>query len=101
MATTSSNIRVAVRCRPISKSEQSRGSSSCVEINQAENSVKIKNVEKADEPPKLFTFDYSYGDESLQSQVYTDLGDPLISKAIDGYNGTIFAYGQTGSGKWL
>ena len=24
---------------------------------------------------------------------------PVVSQALDGFNGTIFAYGQTGSGK--
>lgn len=31
--------------------------------------------------------------------VYNDLALPLLTKAFDGYNGTIFAYGQTSSGK--
>jgi len=30
---------------------------------------------------------------------YADCGAPLVSKALEGYNGTMFAYGQTGSGK--
>ena len=49
--------------------------------------------------PKLFTFDHAYGSESVQPQVYKDLGSPLLERALDGINGTIFAYGQTGSGK--
>ncbi|GMH52766.1 hypothetical protein TL16_g01302, partial [Triparma laevis f. inornata] len=46
-----------------------------------------------------FTFDHAYGSESVQPQVYKDLGSPLLERALDGINGTIFAYGQTGSGK--
>lgn len=30
----------------------------------------------------------------LQESVYDDLGAPLLNKALDGYNATIFAYGQ-------
>ena len=30
----------------------------------------------------------------LQSMVYHDLGQPLLEKALEGYNATIFAYGQ-------
>lgn len=48
---------------------------------------------------KKFTFDYAYDAQSVQEQVFIDLGQPLINQALQGYNGTIFAYGQTGSGK--
>ena len=54
------------------------------------------NVEDKD---KRFTFDYVYDADSIQQQVFLDLGEPLINQALKGYNGTIFAYGQTGSGK--
>ena len=40
-----------------------------------------------------------YGTSSLQTDVYRDIGEPLVTAALDGLNGTIFAYGQTGSGK--
>ncbi len=30
----------------------------------------------------------------MQSEVYRDLGQPLLEKALEGYNATIFAYGQ-------
>lgn len=36
---------------------------------------------------------------SQQKYVYECIGKPLLDKAFDGYNVSIFAYGQTGSGK--
>eukprot|EP00002_Diphylleia_rotans_P039483 TRINITY_DN9166_c0_g1_i5.p1 TRINITY_DN9166_c0_g1~~TRINITY_DN9166_c0_g1_i5.p1 ORF type:complete len:682 (+),score=200.92 TRINITY_DN9166_c0_g1_i5:343-2388(+) len=48
---------------------------------------------------KMFTFDHSYFVNTNQETVYNDLAIPLMEKAFDGYNGTMFAYGQTGSGK--
>ena len=51
------------------------------------------------EEEKHFTFDFCYFTDSTQTQVYEDLGIPLVTQALDGFNGTIFAYGQTGSGK--
>lgn len=48
---------------------------------------------------KSFTFDNCYDMDSVQEQVYADLGAPIVMRALDGYNGTLFAYGQTGSGK--
>ena len=48
---------------------------------------------------KTFTFDHSYGMDSEQPVVFADLGQPIVNKSLEGFNGTIFAYGQTGSGK--
>lgn len=56
--------------------------------------------------PKTFAFDRSYwsfnkDDPSYagQSNLFEDLGGPLLENAFQGYNNCIFAYGQTGSGK--
>ncbi|KAM3580523.1 hypothetical protein VKS41_007185 [Umbelopsis sp. WA50703] len=48
---------------------------------------------------KTFTFDYVFGPNSAQDEIFVTLADPLIHKFIDGYNVTILAYGQTSSGK--
>lgn len=48
---------------------------------------------------KQFTFDYTYGDDALQEEIYNDTGAPIVANVLEGYNGTIFAYGQTGTGK--
>jgi len=34
-----------------------------------------------------------------QSDVYEECANDIVTKALDGYNGTILAYGQTGGGK--
>lgn len=39
------------------------------------------------------------GSDRQQQYVYECAGKPLLDKAFDGYNVSIFAYGQTGSGK--
>ena len=46
-----------------------------------------------------FSFDHTYDAHATQAELYRDLGAPLLAKAFDGWNATIFAYGQTGSGK--
>ena len=48
---------------------------------------------------KTFTFDHSYWVDTAQTAVFADLGKPIVDKAVEGFNGTVFAYGQTGSGK--
>ncbi|PNP80751.1 hypothetical protein FNYG_05879 [Fusarium nygamai] len=56
--------------------------------------------------PKAFAFDRSYWSFNKddpnyagQSNLFDDLGRPLLDNAFQGYNNCIFAYGQTGSGK--
>ena len=90
------NVKVAVRCRPMSSKETARGCNNIITISPT--SVHIKAVDTQHED-KDFTFDHCYGAESLQTTVYDDLGKPIVAQALDGFNGTIFAYGQTGSGK--
>eukprot|EP01038_Epipyxis_sp_PR26KG_P015951 gene15951-21644_t len=90
------NVKVAVRCRPMSSKEITRGCVNVVEI--VSNSIRIKTSDK-DHEDKDFTFDYCYDSSISQQDVYKDLGEPIVNQAMEGFNGTIFAYGQTGSGK--
>jgi kinesin family protein 1/kinesin family protein 3/17 len=46
-----------------------------------------------------FTYDRSYFWDTKSNEVYRELCEPLLEKAMDGYNATVFAYGQTGAGK--
>ena len=41
---------------------------------------------------------YSYYTTTIIPNIFLP-GMPVVSQALDGFNGTIFAYGQTGSGK--
>ena len=65
------NVKVAVRCRPMSSKETTRGSMSVVTMT--DRSVHITNFE-GQQGPKEFTFDYCYSTESTQVEVYADLG---------------------------
>ena len=93
-------MKVAVRCRPMSSKEEARGCGSIVTINKP-NMVHIEGVdgEHGAKDSKDYTFDYAYGADSTQDQVYKDIGEPVVTQAMDGFNCTVFAYGQTGSGK--
>ncbi|KND89749.1 Kinesin-like protein [Tolypocladium ophioglossoides CBS 100239] len=104
------NIKVVVRVRPFNGREMDRGSR-CI-VNMKGNQTVITPPEghggKAakDGGAKTFAFDRSYwsfnkDDSSYagQSNLFDDLGRPLLDNAFQGYNNCIFAYGQTGSGK--
>ena len=88
-AGTEMNIKVAVRARP----PRPPGSESMLEFDG--NSV----TENAGGERSTFAFDYAFGGDATQQEVYDGLGRPILDYAFEGYNGTILAYGQTGSGK--
>ena len=43
--------------------------------------------------------DEVFGMKVENNDVFEEMGRSIISKAIEGYNGSLFCYGQTGSGK--
>jgi len=51
-----------------------------------------------DDTSKTFTFDYVFGPNSKQVDIYNLVARPIVDAVLEGYNGTIFAYGQTGTG---
>lgn len=96
-----------MRCRPLSGSELARGESSVVSllpqagVVQVTDSAALGHGEspgKTDEGHK-FAYDYAWGGDSTQDEVWEALGLPLLDSAFSGFNSTIFAYGMTGSGK--
>merc|ERR1719410_2110087 len=92
------NVKVAVRCRPFNKRETKLKSCNVIDVDPSTCQI-IMN--KPDEPSKSksFRFDYVYGANSTQKEVYEDTAYPLVESVLEGYNGTIFAYGQTGCSK--
>ncbi|XP_069559176.1 kinesin-like protein KIF13B isoform X2 [Brachyistius frenatus] len=106
-----SNVKVAVRVRPMNRREKDLKTKCVVEMegNQTVLHSAITNVNKGDprNQPKVFAYDHCFWsiDESQtdkfagQDVVFQCLGESLLDNAFMGYNACIFAYGQTGSGK--
>ncbi|KAI3364074.1 hypothetical protein L3Q82_010899, partial [Scortum barcoo] len=121
-----SNVKVAVRVRPMNRREKELKTKCVVEMegNQTVLHPAIANLNKGDSrsQPKVFAYDYCFWsmDESQkdkfavclcvyvrvfsgvcagQDVVFQCLGESLLNNAFMGYNACIFAYGQTGSGK--
>ncbi|XP_035474097.2 kinesin-like protein KIF13B isoform X2 [Scophthalmus maximus] len=106
-----SNVKVAVRVRPMNRREKDLKTKCVVEMegNQTVLHPAITNMNKGDprNQPKAFAYDYCFWsmDESQkdkfegQDVVFQCLGESLLDNAFMGYNACIFAYGQTGSGK--
>ena len=87
------SVRVAVRVRPLSPRECQEGATDSVLV-QPEASTIILGSGKAE---RSFVFDNVYGVEHTTGDLYEQSVAPLLQKALDGYNVTIFAYGQTGT----
>ncbi|XP_028256905.1 kinesin-like protein KIF13B isoform X2 [Parambassis ranga] len=106
-----SNVKVAVRVRPMNRREKELNTKCVVEMlkNQTILHPAGGNLGKGDSrnQSKVFAYDYCFWsmDESDkekfagQEVVFQCLGESLLHNAFQGYNACIFAYGQTGSGK--
>ncbi|XP_055336411.1 kinesin-like protein KIF6 isoform X2 [Paramacrobiotus metropolitanus] len=46
-----------------------------------------------------FQFDRIFPTTCYQEDLFEHVARPLVDRALEGFNGTLFAYGQTGSGK--
>ena len=88
-------IQVAVRIRPLNRSD---GSNEKVVVRvdpDDRNSVAVDDG--AGRRSKSFSYDGVFvGD---QREVYDTIGRPMLEEAYKGFNVCLFAYGQTGSGK--
>ena len=85
------NILVAVRLRPLIE----------VEINSRywpRWETRGNNVNEI-EGKSTFTFDKVFSPENTTEHIHEELGETVVIKCMEGFNGCIFCYGQTGSGK--
>ncbi|CAK9301838.1 unnamed protein product [Gordionus sp. m RMFG-2023] len=89
------NVKVVVRCRPLTEREKIEKFNEVLELNEDNGSITIKSNNDI----KTFTFDKIFGPSSEQEVIYNMVASPLVESVIEGYNGTILAYGQTGTGK--
>ncbi|XP_064258916.1 kinesin-like protein KIF27 [Passer domesticus] len=85
-------VKVAVRVRPLLSKEILQNHQVCVRLVPNAKQVIIGK-------DHVFTFDFVFGKNSTQEEVYAVCIKPLLVSLIEGYNATVFAYGQTGSGK--
>lgn len=93
-------VKVAVRCRPLNSKEREKNEPECVTVDNQTNMIMVKDPSEPESAkPKCFTFDFAYGKNSTQKQVYDQCASGIVASVLEGYNGTIFAYGQTGTGK--
>ena len=89
-------VRTAVRIRPLCEKEIKEGSRTAAHAISESATIELGASGSGD--PRRMVFDQVYGDSSTSSAVYEGSVAPLLLRALEGYNVTIFAYGQTGEG---
>jgi len=95
-AAAQEKLRVAVRIRPMLGHEEKPAF-------LTEDS--IRTVLEVDPSPfhegivSTWAFDHVFNTVKGNEDVYLEVGEDIIQRGLEGYNGTIFAYGQTASGK--
>ncbi|XP_056374702.1 kinesin-like protein KIF9 [Hyla sarda] len=100
MGAGSDDVRVFVRLRPTSHFAQET-------IRLGEDSKSIDVHLRKDEKLGVVNnkrYDWSFKVDGIlhnasQSSVYDTVAKSVVSRALQGYNGTIMCYGQTGAGK--
>ncbi|GJJ12132.1 hypothetical protein Clacol_006373 [Clathrus columnatus] len=97
---TSTNIKVVCRFRPMNALEQRENSEIVVSFDENLRTVKLRSAQLAQGPERDgFTFDRVFPMGTKQHEIFEYGVKDIVKDVIDGYNGTVFAYGQTGSGK--
>ena len=79
-----SQVRVAVRARPLSFAEQTRGGKEIVNLSSTNRTISLGTND--------FTFDSVYDSKLSQNDLYNDLSRPLLSSFLEGYNATVSIY---------
>ncbi|XP_029331454.1 centromere-associated protein E isoform X2 [Mus caroli] len=87
------SVAVCVRVRPLNSREEELGEATHIYWKTDKNTIYQSDGGKS------FQFDRVFDSNETTKNVYEEIAVPIISSAIQGYNGTIFAYGQTASGK--
>ncbi|CAD7946219.1 unnamed protein product [Amoebophrya sp. A120] len=116
-ASTMERVQVAVRIRPLISREAQNGCAECVVCPNGSSSLDNSNPATTSagalhstlatphfDPvvaigQQRYTFDYVFGTDSTQQQVFETCCRPLVPGVFEGLNASLLAYGQTSAGK--
>lgn len=98
------NIIVGMRVRPLNAKEKERSAWVCVDVLDHENVLVNDPDDKMGGLDYLrlnktktmhYCFDYAFGPDATQQEVYDKCTKSLALKAVEGYNACCFAYGAS------
>ncbi len=101
-AAVNDRVRVFARIRP-SASNSPGSPGSVINADDAASGVTVDEpacqlaVNGFGRETRTFTFDGVFGEASTQSDLYTNVGRPLVDGTIKGFRCALLAYGQTGA----
>lgn len=86
---SSDNVQVVVRCRPLNEAEVKDGHKQAVHVDHTRGTVTIDLSKKkyADGSQKTYTFDTVFGPEAKQVDVYNLTARRIVNSVLEGYNG--------------
>lgn len=87
---SSDNVQVAIRCRPMSLSEEKAGYSVVVRVDSVKGEVILTpptQSRQGVEKQRTFTFDSVFGCDSQQMDIYNETARPIVDSVLEGYNG--------------
>eukprot|EP01032_Pedospumella_encystans_P011986 gene11986-13900_t len=87
------SVKVFVRIRPLNKREIAEKQTIGWDFNET------SMLEDTQNGQRVYAYDHCFGPNGTNKETYEIVGKPVVLKAMEGYNGTVFTYGQTGSGK--
>ena len=90
-SSNNNRVKVGVRIRPLSSQEIEQGANTAATISKNNKTVSMSSRSNK------FDFDWAFGPNSTQKELYDATCKPLISNIFEGFNATVFAYGQTGN----
>ena len=93
------NIKVAVRCRPINAEEKKQKTTSIATADMEKSLIKIgahstggtKTI-----PERKYHFDQVFGMYSRQDEIFELMVKNIVNEAMQGFTCAVFAYGPTG-----
>ncbi|KAI7980406.1 Kinesin-like protein KIN-8B [Camellia lanceoleosa] len=97
-------LTVAVKCRPVRERERGRdivrvsNDKEVLVLDPDLSKYYLDRIQNRTKERK-YSFDYAFGPESTNSDVYKRSISSVIAGVVQGLNATVFAYGATGSGK--
>lgn len=93
------NLRVGVRVRPLSSSEQKKRMAKVVSTPGGCRVAVNHGCGGRVAVERGYSFDHVWGPYATQRDVFEAAVRPVCEEVLTGFNCTIFAYGQTGTGK--
>ena len=86
---SSDNVQVAIRCRPLSASEEKAGHSVVVRLDSVRGEVMLTppTAARGGDKQRVFFFDSVFGFDSQQMDIYNETARPIVDSVLEGYNG--------------